>query len=68
MKDLARLYIYIITAMLIGCTTIMLCYATYYVINDKELLFESLRHIKIVALAIGFYWLIGKLTSNFWEK
>ncbi len=68
MKDLARLYVYIITAMLIGCISIMLCYATYYVINDRELLFEWLGHMKIIVLAVGFYWLLAKLTSNFWEK
>lgn len=68
MKDTAKLYAYIIGCMLVGCASIMLCYATYYVINDKELLFKLLGDLKIVVIAVGFYWIGIKFLRGMWEK
>lgn len=68
MSDMLKLYIYIISGLLIGCMCIGLCYATYYIINDKELLFKIIAEMKIIVIGIGFYWLIAKFMSKFWEK
>ncbi len=68
MKDTLKLYVYIIGGFLMGCISIMLCYATYYIINDKEWLFEFLGHMKVVVIAVGFYWLLTQFMSKFWEK
>lgn len=68
MSDIARLYIYIITGLIIGCMSIGLCYAVYYIVNDKELLLKLINETKIIVLGIGCGWLIPNLISKFKKK
>lgn len=68
MQDLSRVYFFIWGCLLVGCMSIGICSAIYYIINDKELLLKLISEINIIGLGMGFGWLIPDLISKFFGK